>query len=144
MKSPVLLVSMAALLFGGALGLSCTPQGTSTHPHLTSCSRYNMCVEGVLYPMECGPGLFFSRSEGWCTSPLEARCEVEQPVCPWEAPEGHLLANGMNCRTYFRCSNGSPVAMECPSGQVFDRTRQVCSQYAECVVSGNNERQFFD
>ncbi len=50
-----------------------------------------------------------------------------------------LLPNPGNCSTFFMCSNGVPILMQCPAGLYFDSRRDVCDwpQNTDCIPDPN-------
>lgn len=120
----------------------CPHSGTSRLAHLSSCSKFVQCVNGVAVEESCAEGLLFNAELQKCTWPSLASCNVERNPCPtWTDPENLVfLANGNNCNNYFMCFDGHPTSMSCANGLNFNRNSSQCD-YAQCRVS--TEEQIF-
>lgn len=114
----------------------CPHSGTSRLAHLSSCSKFVQCVNGVAVEESCASGLFFNAELQQCTWASLANCNVERNPCPtWTDPENLVfLANGANCNNYFMCFDGHPLSMNCASGLSFNRNLDQCD-YVQCFVS---------
>ncbi|KAG4068812.1 hypothetical protein HA402_002503 [Bradysia odoriphaga] len=92
--------------------------------HPTNCSRYFTC-EADLRPTvaECPTDLHFSRLLKTCVSKREARCSCDQ----YDNPDRPLLLpDPMNCTTFYKCHNGQPELVDCPTNLYFSLVRQRC------------------
>lgn len=114
----------------------CPHSGTTRLAHLSTCSQFVQCVNGVAVEESCADGLFFDEESQKCTTAALANCNVEQTPCPkWTDPENLVfLTNGNSCNQYFMCYDGEPLALECASGLNFNSRTSQCDQVG-CSVS---------
>lgn len=119
------------------LGDDCSDNAFKWLPHLTDCSRYTICRDGIAFERSCAPGLLFNFNFGHCTIPREAYCLFS---CPKTA-DGDLvfLPKFQDCSEYFICNQGHAVHRNCANGLVFDVKKNWCDfpENVSCIRSSN-------
>lgn len=94
--------------------------------HPTNCSRYFKC-SSTLRPtvIECPYDLHFSSELGNCVAKEVAQCGL---FCsPYDNPmRPTLLPDPTNCAAFYKCHNGQPLPMLCPSYLHFSVDKKRC------------------
>lgn len=105
--------------------LTCSNE-TQLLSHPTNCSRYFECSDMRPSVEECPDDLHFSSVLNKCVEPEEAQCDpmycskFDNPRRP------KLLADPANCAAFYKCHNGQPVPMHCPTNLYFSVERDRC------------------
>ncbi len=95
--------------------------------HPTNCSRFFVC-DDALRPIvdDCPVDQHFSSELKECVSKRDANCdpmycdEMDNPDRPT------LLPDPSNCAAFFKCHNGRPMPMLCPSNLYFSVESKRC------------------
>lgn len=108
-------------------GQRCVP---STHknkpriaPNPVDCTTFLLCI-GYWTSMECPRGLIFSTETLHCEHPESAKCNGK-PYAKCQH-EGEVYGNSLDCRSYFKCSNGIKINVQCANGTMFNATKGKC------------------
>ncbi|KDR15983.1 hypothetical protein L798_10332 [Zootermopsis nevadensis] len=129
-------------------------------PHPTDCHYYIQC-DGSRKPIcrQCGPTIYFSPKVLNCLWPLAAKCEhnattrqdsLLPPICGPDRRhhldcdrEGNTFRDPSSCDHYYRCTGGTKVRNNCPSGQHYNGLLGACDDpcKAGCKPGANcNQR----
>ncbi|XP_076325216.1 uncharacterized protein LOC143233152 [Tachypleus tridentatus] len=89
------------------------------------CRAYFKCSNGVREKKFCSTGLFFNRNTKVCDHLENVDCpDIGDPsIC--EKANGRFNFPG-DCNKYVECINGIAYIKKCPSGQTFDKSREIC------------------
>lgn len=124
------------------------------------CNQFYKCSGGEPVSLSCPFGLLYNSKREQCDWPDNVNCGArlileidsnegsgnendgttncdpsEAPaICAKKDSDGVLIANE-NCDQFYKCSEGHPVALNCPSGLLYDSKKEKCD-WAQNVICG--------
>ncbi|EDV52474.1 uncharacterized protein Dere_GG16088 [Drosophila erecta] len=102
-----------------------------------TCDQYIQCYDGDGTLLTCPSNQLFSPSEDKCVGTMANSNKYCGNRC--EGLDGEWVADPTECRKYFYCMNGVPLAGMCPAGQHFDESSQACLYGVDSIcVDVNN------
>lgn len=116
--------------------LTCNSEGIRlAHPN--NCSRFFVCDNDRTPIVNiCPYDLHFSSERGECVPKSDAKCdplyrncnEFDDPMRPT------LLVDPANCAAFYKCHNGQPMPLLCPTNLYFSVERSRCEYpyYVDC------------
>ncbi|KAJ8878089.1 hypothetical protein PR048_022556 [Dryococelus australis] len=121
---------------------------TYLYPNPYSCASYYMCVEGILYIVQCQSGLEYSIEFRVCLIPSIAKCDLNNlptyptaatvnpsisvtPIPSYYCPEvdtitPYMYPNPYSCSSYYQCIKGKLRLYLCPEGFEYSVTERIC------------------
>lgn len=96
--------------------------------------------------MRCPNGFYFNEEMNVCMKSNDILCQLEVDVTNkderMEKCRSHdkLIRNPDDCSTYYSCSNGIAILMNCPNILLFNEDRQQCTWPDEAKCCENNCR----
>lgn len=106
-------------------------EGVTMEPSLASCREYVLCVGGVPYNRDCGPGYAFDKNEKLCKLQSEATCDLDS--CNGKK-DGQFVP-GKKCNEYFVCFQNKAHAFFCAAGLEYDPWLERCAPANEVQCS---------
>ncbi|XP_055692223.1 peritrophin-1-like [Lutzomyia longipalpis] len=110
------------------------PSHMIIHPDIDFCNRFHVCYSGQKIEMSCASGLYWDRTNEFCTYPEEADCptSINCPNLPGISYEPHPK----RCDGYFICINGDLIEVAtCSPPMIFDIHDRNCNtpELAQCI-----------
>jgi hypothetical protein len=97
----------------------CPAEGIKNISHPKNCEKFIICVNGIEIERNCPSGLHFSRALRECTTPEDAKCEVDSVLkCPKVDDPNNVifLPNTKDCSMFYVCFSGEPHPITCADG----------------------------
>ncbi|GIX70893.1 chondroitin proteoglycan 2 [Caerostris extrusa] len=97
------------------------------YPDTTDCSRYTLCLDGVLHRGQCAEGLLFDAANHNCDLAERVNC-TQSSLC---STQDGIYSNPNDCSTYYKCTNGQPSLESCPVDKHFNAADKKCVEPCE-------------
>ncbi|XP_038222147.1 chondroitin proteoglycan-2-like [Zerene cesonia] len=117
---------------------------------------FYQCFHGDLVEHKCAHDLYFSVEKQQCDYQYNVDCSdrhIPEPedgdtgsncdpseapkICERDHSDGVLIAHE-KCNAYYKCENGKPLTVYCPSNQLYNQYTEQCD-WAEKVSCGNRQ-----
>lgn len=92
-------------------------------PNDKDCSKYILCLDGLMHFGQCSRGLLFNPSIQNCDLAERVTCGGISSLCL--EPNG-LFSNPEQCASYIKCSDGNANIEYCPNGMHFSAYKRQC------------------
>lgn len=124
-----------------------TCQTGDYQPH-KDCNLFYICVNNVLIPQHCGPGLQWSQEQKGCNRAEVVRCVSETKylkLINGKASEDDLCEGNTQypypgkCNQYLLCNHGQLMAADCAEGLHWNQNMKICDWPASamCMEEGS-------
>ncbi|GFU97803.1 chondroitin proteoglycan 2 [Trichonephila clavipes] len=97
------------------------------YPDKNDCSRYMLCLNGVLHKGQCAEGLLFDPASNNCDLADRVKCPLTS-ICV--SPSG-IYSHPSNCSVFYRCDNGRPFLEKCLNDKHFSVAKNKCVEPCE-------------
>lgn len=129
------------------LSLSCPDEGVKMIPHVDSCQKFTLCLNGMELTQSCAEDFEFSRERSNCVPKTESDCEdpdkPEKFECQQNSTAMSFIPNTENCSKYFLClPGGSQFPMSCPDDLHWSIDAERCMDPDEAECESDTDREF--
>lgn len=119
------------------------------YPNLHDCGSYFICVNRVLVPQDCGPGLQWNQDAEECDYDTKVRCIASSRYIAFAEKAAVSLDDPCEgdsrvpypgrCDQYLQCLHGNLQSSDCPPGLHWNNLQQICDwpDSAMCDQAGS-------
>ncbi|GFU13731.1 chondroitin proteoglycan 2 [Nephila pilipes] len=103
------------------------------YPDKKDCSKYMLCLGGVLHKGQCAEGLLFDSVGNNCDLEDRVKCP-STTICA--SPSG-IYPHPSNCSLFYRCNDGRPNLEKCLDNKHFSTASKKCTEPCEAKCEQN-------